>query len=172
MGPCKTFQTTPSSGNSEGTTQPPSRTFVFQLIYTLIFVYLFLLALPNGVSLRQIYIDFMLYLLNNTRAYIRDYETDGANTWKKYWSSMDIAIAHPNGWGIKEQGFLRDTVVATGYCSYEDSTKQIHFVSEAEASIYHCLEYAKFDVLKVSYTSISRHHFLNSLQAWSRVCRL
>lgn len=48
-------------------------------------------------------------------------------------------MAHPNGWGTREQGVLRTAAVAAGLSTLSDSHRRISFVSEAEASIQYCL---------------------------------
>ena len=52
---------------------------------------------------------------------------------------MDVVIAHPNGWGLKEQDFLRKAAVAAGYATSQNAQSQIKFVSEAEASVHFCI---------------------------------
>ena len=52
---------------------------------------------------------------------------------------MDVVIAHPNGWGLKEQDFLRKAAVAAGYATSQNAQSQIKFVTEAEASVHFCI---------------------------------
>ncbi|KAG8739928.1 hypothetical protein FRC10_004989 [Ceratobasidium sp. 414] len=52
---------------------------------------------------------------------------------------MDIILAHPNGWGPREQGVLRSAAVAAGLTTEANSHRQISFVSEAEASVQFCV---------------------------------
>ncbi|KAG8739930.1 hypothetical protein FRC10_004991 [Ceratobasidium sp. 414] len=52
---------------------------------------------------------------------------------------MDIIIAHPNGWGTREQGVLRTAAVQAGLTTATRYNRQISFVSEAEASVQFCL---------------------------------
>ncbi|KAG9081457.1 hypothetical protein FRC06_005550, partial [Ceratobasidium sp. 370] len=47
---------------------------------------------------------------------------------------------HPNGWGTREQGVLREAAVEAGWSTLGTSEQQIAFVSEAEASIQFCLD--------------------------------
>ncbi|KAG9119606.1 hypothetical protein FRC07_005309 [Ceratobasidium sp. 392] len=56
---------------------------------------------------------------------------------------MDIIIAHPNGWGTREQGVLRTAAVRAGLTTTAKSYRQITFVSEGEASIQFCLHSAQ-----------------------------
>ncbi|KAG8727177.1 hypothetical protein FRC10_006336, partial [Ceratobasidium sp. 414] len=53
---------------------------------------------------------------------------------------MDVVVAHPNGWGTREQGVLRTAAVEAGWSTPDQSEQQISFVSEAEASVQFCLD--------------------------------
>ncbi|KAF8606751.1 hypothetical protein BDV93DRAFT_468343 [Ceratobasidium sp. AG-I] len=97
--------------------------------------------LPAGVPLIQIYSDFLRYLLKHTQQFFEDHILDGKNIWETYRPSMDVIIAHPNGWGIREQTFLRSAAVTAGFASMEKSTETVHFVTEAEASVHFCMYY-------------------------------
>ncbi|KAF8594084.1 hypothetical protein BDV93DRAFT_565803 [Ceratobasidium sp. AG-I] len=100
---------------------------------------LHLRPLPTGVTLPQIYADFLGYLLHHTQLYFEDHILDGKRIWKTYVPSLDVIIAHPNGWGIREQTFLRLAVVKAGFTSAADANTKVHFVSEAEASVHFCM---------------------------------
>ncbi|KAG9126352.1 hypothetical protein FRC07_003745 [Ceratobasidium sp. 392] len=95
--------------------------------------------LPAGVSLSQIYTDFLQYLLQQTQTYFEDHILDGKRTWKTYSPTLEVVIAHPNGWGIREQTFLRSAAVAAGFVNASDAGSRVHFVSEAEASVHFCI---------------------------------
>ncbi|KAG8792440.1 hypothetical protein FRC12_006087 [Ceratobasidium sp. 428] len=51
---------------------------------------------------------------------------------------MEVVIAHPNGWGIREQTLLREAAVDAGFTS-SSSPHKIRFVTEAEASVHFCI---------------------------------
>ncbi|KAG9103543.1 hypothetical protein FRC06_010028 [Ceratobasidium sp. 370] len=95
-------------------------------------------GLPAGVPLRRIYSDFMRYLLGHTRSFFQERVVDGPVIWENYHSQMEVIIAHPNGWGIREQTFLRDAAVDAGLASAAFSYK-VRFVTEAEASVHFCI---------------------------------
>lgn len=99
----------------------------------------FSLALPVGVPLGQIYSDFLHYLLQHTQQFFEDHILDGKNIWQTYKPNMDVIIAHPNGWGIREQAFLRTAAVAAGFASVAQAANKVHFVTEAEASVHFCM---------------------------------
>ncbi|ELU39033.1 hypothetical protein AG1IA_06935 [Rhizoctonia solani AG-1 IA] len=91
--------------------------------------------LPPGVTLRQIYADFLRYLLKHTKTFFEDRVLDGQQTWARYSPTMEVVIAHPNGWGIREQTFLRSAAVAAGFSTDEKALASVRFVTEAEPGI-------------------------------------
>ncbi|KAG9120288.1 hypothetical protein FRC07_004280 [Ceratobasidium sp. 392] len=95
--------------------------------------------LPGGISLDKIYTDFMTYLMQHTQAFFESHVTNGPKVWKDLRDDMTIVLAHPNGWTIKEQNFLRKAAIAAKYTSEAKAHGQIHFVSEAEASTHFCM---------------------------------
>ncbi|CAE7162684.1 unnamed protein product [Rhizoctonia solani] len=106
-------------------------------------------ALPPGVNLQQIYSDFLRYLLKHTKTYFEDRVLDGKRIWEKYSPKMEVILAHPNGWGIKEQVFLRSAAVSAGLAGDDTASSKIRFVTEAEASVHFCIHYANMkNVLK------------------------
>ncbi|KAJ1303485.1 hypothetical protein OPQ81_011672 [Rhizoctonia solani] len=96
-------------------------------------------SLPPGVPLRQIYSDFLGYLLRNTQAYFEDRIVDGKRIWQRYKPEMEVIIAHPNGWGIREQTFLRNTAIDAKFVSASQAASKVRFVTEAEASVHFCI---------------------------------
>lgn len=94
------------------------------------------IALPYGVTLEQVYSDFMAYLLDNTQSYFGKKVLGGRWNWKTLLPTMQVILAHPNGWGIPEQVFLRRAARRAGMAS---SNSQIMFVNEAVASVNFCL---------------------------------
>jgi hypothetical protein len=72
-------------------------------------------------------------------SFFKDRVFNGQAVWQTHSGSMEVVIAHPNGWGIREQGVLRTAAIQAGLSSAQDSNSQILFVSEAEASIQFCV---------------------------------
>ncbi|CUA68940.1 hypothetical protein RSOLAG22IIIB_08194 [Rhizoctonia solani] len=91
-------------------------------------------ALPEGVTLRQIYADFMTYLFAHTKKYFCEHVINGEKIWQACYEDMTIVLAHPNGWGTIEQGFLRGAAIAANLVTTENAYSNLQFVSEAEAS--------------------------------------
>ncbi|KAF8606749.1 hypothetical protein BDV93DRAFT_488634 [Ceratobasidium sp. AG-I] len=95
--------------------------------------------LPAGVSLRRVYADFLGYLLKHTQEFFEDRIIDGKQIWESYKATMEVVIAHPNGWGIREQTFLRTAAVEAGFADKTAASTKIRFVTEAEASVHFCI---------------------------------
>ncbi|CAE6420069.1 unnamed protein product [Rhizoctonia solani] len=98
--------------------------------------------LPPGVTLRQIYSDFLGYLLKHTQTYFEDRVVDGRRIWQRYSSTMEIVIAHPNGWALREQSFLRGAATDAGLVDPSQASSNIRFVTEAEASVHFCIHHS------------------------------
>ncbi|CAE6539073.1 unnamed protein product [Rhizoctonia solani] len=96
-------------------------------------------ALPPGVAIAQIYTDFLGYLLKYTREFFEDRILDGKSIWERYSSDMEVILAHPNGWALREQTFLRKCAVDSGFSTSEKAQKNIRFLTEAEASVHFCI---------------------------------
>ncbi|ELU36996.1 AIG1 domain-containing protein [Rhizoctonia solani AG-1 IA] len=97
--------------------------------------------LPPGVPIRQVYTDFLGYLLKHTREYFEDRILDGKLIWERYSPDMEVVLAHPNGWGIREQTFLRKVATDAGLSVPEKAQRNIRFLSEAEASVHFCIHH-------------------------------
>ncbi|KAF8594081.1 hypothetical protein BDV93DRAFT_516060 [Ceratobasidium sp. AG-I] len=95
--------------------------------------------LPPGVSLRQIYAEFLGYLLQHTKSFFEDRILDGEQIWTQYQPKMEFVIAHPNGWGIREQAFLHAAAVEARFADMGSAPSKIRFVTEAEASVHFCI---------------------------------
>ncbi|KDQ12450.1 hypothetical protein BOTBODRAFT_34427 [Botryobasidium botryosum FD-172 SS1] len=108
--------------------------------------------LPFGVTIEQIYADFMGYIFRQTEKYFKERIMEGETKWSSLEDSIELVVAHPNGWDIREQGVLRNaTVDANIMPSLYVAQERVHFVSEAEAAVHFVLLHADFDNgLKVS----------------------
>ncbi|GAB1520866.1 hypothetical protein RhiTH_003955 [Rhizoctonia solani] len=95
--------------------------------------------LPPGVSLLRVYSDFLGYLIRHTQTFFEDRIIDGRLIWQKHRPSMQFIIAHPNGWGIREQAFLRTAATNAGLVTNATAATCIRFVTEAEASVHFCI---------------------------------
>ncbi|KAG8749702.1 hypothetical protein FRC11_011083 [Ceratobasidium sp. 423] len=98
--------------------------------------------LPLDISLAQVYSDFLGYLLKHTKAYVEKRILLGKQIWEKCESTMEVVLAHPNGWGADEQDFLRQAAIDSGFVHPDKASSQVRFVTEAEASIHYCLHHS------------------------------
>ncbi|CAE6473466.1 unnamed protein product [Rhizoctonia solani] len=95
--------------------------------------------LPPGISLLRVYSDFLGYLLRHTQTFFEDRIIDGKLIWQKHRSNMQFIIGHPNGYGIREQSFLRTSATNAGLVTNATAASCVRFVSEAEASVHYCI---------------------------------
>jgi hypothetical protein len=96
-------------------------------------------ALPQGVTVKIAYSDFLRYLLKNTRVFFESRTPNGPAVWKRLISNAEFVIVHPNAWGIREQHVLRRAAIRAGYVRIAQADSHIRFVSECEASVHFCI---------------------------------
>ncbi|QRV77105.1 heat shock protein 70 kDa 12A [Ceratobasidium sp. AG-Ba] len=96
--------------------------------------------LPPGIQVGQVYADIFRYLFHHTRAFFQDTTFLGEQEWETLSDTMEVIIAHPNGWWTREHGVLRSAATKGGWSTICRAHKQINFVTEAEASIQFCLD--------------------------------
>jgi hypothetical protein len=89
--------------------------------------------------LGQIYSDFLGYLLDHTKSYFEDHIIDGAQIWESYKETMEVVMSYPDGWGAREQSFLRDAAMRAGLSTVDMGLSNIRFLTDAWASAYYCL---------------------------------
>jgi hypothetical protein len=94
--------------------------------------------LPEGVTIEKIYSDFFKYLYGHTQAFFTERELQGTKVWQELTQKKEIefVIAHPNGWTLQEQAFLRKAAVNAGLTSQSDAPQMVHMLTEAEASVH------------------------------------
>jgi hypothetical protein len=92
--------------------------------------------LPPGVTITQVYSDYLRYIINHTRQHLHDYS--GWDVWAEHYDQVEIILAHPNHWGKREQDILEQAAVNAGAISKKGCDTRLHFVEEAEASASFC----------------------------------
>ncbi|KEP48893.1 putative heat shock 70 kDa protein 12A [Rhizoctonia solani 123E] len=55
---------------------------------------------------------------------------------------MEVVVAHPNGWGLRQQQFLRTATISAGLAGDDTASSKVRFVTEAEASVHFCIHHA------------------------------
>jgi hypothetical protein len=86
-------------------------------------------------------------MLDHTRDFFE--QRRGVGKWEELKPLMTLVIAHPNGWGLREQERLRSAVVMAEVMTAVDARRRVRFVSEAEASVHYIL-WEKSQELQVS----------------------
>ncbi|CAE6376908.1 unnamed protein product [Rhizoctonia solani] len=99
-----------------------------------------------GVTIKQVYSDFLRYLLEHTEKYFKDRIIDGEVLWSRYRNKMEFIIAHPNAWRTRQHVFLREVAVQAGLVNATQAQSNIRFVTEAEASVHFCLADSKLNL--------------------------
>lgn len=92
--------------------------------------------LPPNKSLVQVIADFIGYLFDSAKSYIR--QTHGESLWSTVEQNITYVLTHPNGWGGQQQTTMRRAAVLAGIVTNEGSSR-ITFVTEGEASLHFCL---------------------------------
>ncbi|KAF7309116.1 hypothetical protein MKEN_01113700 [Mycena kentingensis (nom. inval.)] len=94
--------------------------------------------LPANKTVLEVFADFLRYLFNCLRMYIRD--TYGAALWGLLEDDTQYVLTHPNGWLGEQQAALRRAVVAAGLISdTPGGHERVQFVTEGEASLSFCV---------------------------------
>jgi hypothetical protein len=63
----------------------------------------------------------------------------GKELWEQVKSNIDLILSHPNGWGGREQEFLRKSVVEAEVFTEEEALSRVSFVTEGEATFNYCV---------------------------------
>ena len=86
--------------------------------------------------------DFLRYLYQETKGYIRTAHTDGEELWNEVEERIIFVLAHPNGWKGPSQQRYRASAVYGGLIPDTDAGhKRLKFVTEGEASMHYCIEH-------------------------------
>lgn len=94
-------------------------------------------ALPEGLTILQVYKDFVAYLVSQARHHLKD--ITGSDPWPSMEDRVEILLTHPNRWGTPQQQFLEQAVVAAGIMSQKDAANRLKFAEESEAAASFCL---------------------------------
>lgn len=98
-------------------------------------------ALPAGVTLLQVYTDFLQYLISQTRRHLND--VTGSDPWDSLGDRVEILLTHPNRWGSYEQQFLEHAIVTAGILPLGSVLARLKFAEESSAAASFCLPIAE-----------------------------
>lgn len=96
--------------------------------------------LPPGVSIGQVYRDFIAYTFTHARKHFSGSRHREDDLWDRFSQSFELVFAIPNFWSDAEQLFIRDAVIAAGVLPPDFAEHRLAFVSEAEASVQYALD--------------------------------
>jgi hypothetical protein len=88
-------------------------------------------SLPPNVTVDDLFVDFLRYMIKQVRAYIEPKYADGKELWETLSPSMYIILTTPNGWEGVQQNRMRSAAIKAGIVD-QDGGARIKFVTEAE----------------------------------------
>ncbi|PPR01390.1 hypothetical protein CVT24_006228 [Panaeolus cyanescens] len=96
---------------------------------------------PNKLPV-DIFSDFLRYLLECTKNYIRDSHANGPQLWSSLSGDCHYVLSHPNGWEGIQQTQIRKAAVMGGLVPDTDKgASRISFVTEGEASLHFAIRH-------------------------------
>ena len=96
--------------------------------------------MPPNKSIVDVFADFLSYLFDCARTYIKEIQPTGAKFWSTIANNIDFVLTHPNGWEGQQQSLMRQAAVQGGLVADSDEGKgRVSFVTEGEASLHFCL---------------------------------
>lgn len=97
-------------------------------------------TLPPGLSIVDVFADFMKYLFACAESYITESHAFGGSAWDSVKADVIFILGHPNGWGGAEQVTMRRAAVKANLIpDTGDGHDRIRFVTEGEASFNFCV---------------------------------
>lgn len=101
--------------------------------------------LPEDVTLKQVYADFLKYIWGGVRAFFEEklQLENGRKIWERLEDDIVVIICTPNGWDISQYTFLRTAGIEAGLVNETNADKRLEFITEAEASLHFALEYTQ-----------------------------
>ncbi|KDQ52366.1 hypothetical protein JAAARDRAFT_198284 [Jaapia argillacea MUCL 33604] len=107
--------------------------------------------LPLGKTAVDVVSDFLVYLYQCARKYIRASEPNGPAIMETIEDNIDFILSHPNGWRGQQQADMRRAAIKAGLIpETETGDSRLQFVTEGEASLHYCLDFVKdFGNIKV-----------------------
>ncbi|KAF9465200.1 hypothetical protein BDZ94DRAFT_415553 [Collybia nuda] len=97
--------------------------------------------LPPRKTVVDVFADYMTYLFNCTKTYIKDTHASGGDLWASLESRIEYVLSHPNGWEGGQQGQMREAAIQARLVpNTHEGRARIHFVTEGEASLHFCIQ--------------------------------
>jgi hypothetical protein len=89
--------------------------------------------LPSGTTIEGIFADFLRYVKDQVKEYIKNSHGNGDRIWTVLYPTMAVVLTTPNGWEGAQQQTMRSAAVTAGLVDPE-GVRRVRFVSEAEVS--------------------------------------
>jgi hypothetical protein len=123
--------------------------------------------LPKGKTIIDVFADFMRYLFDSAKALFKSSDPNGNIRWDSISKSIELVLAHPNGWGGPQQTQLRNAAVKAGIVlDTPAGHASVHFVTEGEASFSFCATHTQTGKnLKVCHTVPTQSWLFDALAA-------
>ncbi|KAG8821142.1 hypothetical protein FRC17_009911, partial [Serendipita sp. 399] len=99
--------------------------------------------LPLGVTLSQLYADFIRYIYKETKEFFVNNTPNGQFVWSRLEGRMPIIFCTPNGWDMSEHAFLRKAAIRAGIVTDSAANDRLLFITEGEASVHYSLAHTK-----------------------------
>ncbi|KAG8816788.1 hypothetical protein FS842_001342 [Serendipita sp. 407] len=99
--------------------------------------------LPQGVSLAQVYSDFIGYIYRVTKNFFINNTPNGQQLWSRLGDQMPIVFCTPNGWDIRQHAVLTDASIRAGIVTEGNADDHLWFLTEGEASVHYSLAHTK-----------------------------
>ncbi|KAG8813629.1 hypothetical protein FRC17_001476 [Serendipita sp. 399] len=98
---------------------------------------------PPGVSLPQVYADFIQYLYKGTKDFFVNNTPNGQRIWSRLEGTMPMIFCTPNGWDISEHDFLTQAAIRAGIVDPSKAAERLWFITEGEASVHYSLAHTQ-----------------------------
>ncbi|KAF8333699.1 hypothetical protein F5887DRAFT_1063656 [Amanita rubescens] len=97
--------------------------------------------LPPNKTAEQILADFLKYLHESTKTYIKQTHPGGSAFWQSVEKNVEYVLSLPNGWEGQQQAQMRRAALKAGLVANETQAQdRISFVTEGEASLHYCIQ--------------------------------
>lgn len=124
-----------------------------------------LIPLPTGKTIVDVLADYLKYLYDCARRFISETHFGGEyGPWDTLKERIDFVMGHPNGWGGLQQQKMRAAAIQAGLVP--DTLAgygRVHFVTEGEASLLHCIDSRLSDEMRVRDLSYVAHIKFDSI---------
>jgi hypothetical protein len=102
-------------------------------------------ALPDEVTLSQVYSDFIEYLYRRTKLFFEENVPRGRGIWHYLEEKIALVFCIPNGWGTPQHIFLRKAAEKARIVDSSNSVERISFITEGEASVHFVLAHTRIN---------------------------